>query len=124
MVETILVRALTSGPKKFEAELPGGRRVRFGATGASDYTIHKDALRMVRYVVRHGGRKPNASPREIHEEMLNVKKSTKENWSPSGVGTAGFWSRWLLWSEPTLRAAVRRVNIVLEGKYKVIIKKA
>jgi hypothetical protein len=28
-----------------------------------------------------------------------------ENWKKSGVHTAGFWSRWLLWSKPTMTGA-------------------
>lgn len=46
-----------SGPKKYTAvfELNGGRvkRVKFGAKGYSDYTIHKDRARRERYRRRH-----------------------------------------------------------------------
>lgn len=63
-----------------------GRRVtvHFGARGYQDYTQHKDAARKARYIIRHRAR---------------------ENWGASGVGTAGFWSRWLLWNRPSLRAS-------------------
>ena len=34
-------------------------------------------------------------------KMLNVDRSDKENWKMSGIDSAGFWSRWYLWSYPT-----------------------
>ncbi len=40
-----------------------------GASGCSDFTIHKDEQRKQRYINRH---------------------KTKENWSKSGIHTAGF----------------------------------
>jgi len=32
--------------------------------------------------------------------MLDINKSDKENWKLNGIGGAGFWSRWYLWSQP------------------------
>jgi hypothetical protein len=60
------------------------KTIHFGAKGMSDYTIHKDKDRMKRYVERH-------------------KK--KENWKKSGIKTAGFWSRWLLWNKPSFNGS-------------------
>jgi Family of unknown function (DUF5754) len=85
--------------KKWTAVFPDGHKVSFGAKGYSDYTMHKDPERMRRYIMRH---------------------QKHENWS--NKYTAGFWSRWLLWSEPSLNAARRKVESIL--KTKVIIKKA
>ena len=81
--------------KKLRVLLPDGRKVDFGAKGYSDYTIHKDKERMKRYIIRH---------------------QKRENWGKSGVATAGFWSRWILWSEPSLRAAIRRTQNLLGNK--------
>ena len=67
----------------------------FGASGYSDYTVHKDAARMRRYLVRRHGH---------------------ENWTRSGVATAGFWSRWILWSEPSLNAAVQNTQKLFKIK--------
>lgn len=68
--------------------------VHFGAEGMSDYTKHKDIVRKKRYITRHKNR---------------------ENWKKSGIDTAGFWSRWLLWGEPTLKDSIsdieRRFNV-------------
>jgi hypothetical protein len=77
------------------AIFPDGKTVRFGAKGYSDYTIHKDRERMKRYIVRH-------------------RKT--ENWTRSGGKTAGFWSRWLLWSDPDFRTALRKTEKVLGQK--------
>ena len=83
----------TDGRHKFKAVFPEGRTVHFGAKGYSDYTIHKDAARMKRYVIRHG--------------------RGRENWGRTGMYTPGFWSRWLLWSRPTLSGAIAKTQRVL-----------
>ena len=95
----IIVKRARNGVHKFTAFFQDGSRVHFGRKGYSDYTIHKDPDRMKRYLTRHAKR---------------------ENWGRSGAKTAGFWSRWLLWSEPSLQSARRRVEKVL-GK-KIVIK--
>ena len=60
----------------------------------SDFTLHKDPERKARYLVRH----------QKHEHWEDPR-------SP------GFWSRWLLWNKPTLRASAqdikRRFGIVV-----------
>lgn len=61
------------------------KTIHFGATGYSDYTKHKDKYRMKLYDSRH---KP------------------RENWTKSGITTAGFWSKWILWSKPSLKEAI------------------
>ena len=93
--------------KKFRAILGDGRTVDFGASGYSDYTKHKNPSRMRSYVLRHGGQIPKRivaerQPAMIHRMMLNVDKSDKEDCKLSGIGGAGFWSRWYLWSQPTI----------------------
>lgn len=92
--------------RKFQAILPSGKVVRFGRRGFSDYTLHKDPQRMKRYLMRHGA----IVPRMVKKDMLGVRRSSKENWSRQGVETAGFWSRWLLWSSPSLRRATRHTS--------------
>jgi len=92
--------------KKFRVILPDGRTVDFGASGYSDYTKHKNPSRMRSYVLRHGGNVPKSiikerDPKKIHKRMLTVDASDKEQWLLGGVATAGFWSRWYLWSQPT-----------------------
>jgi len=72
--------------KKFRVFLDDGRHVDFGAVGYSDFTKHKDPDRMRLYVIRH---------------------QSREKWGKNGIDTAGFWSRWILWSKPDLKEAIR-----------------
>ena len=108
--------------KKFRAILEDGRTVDFGASGYSDYTKHKNPSRMRSYVLRHGGQIPKRivaerDPVKIHQMMRNVDKSDKEDWKMSGVGGAGFWSRWYLWSQPT----IPEVKAFMEQKFGIKI---
>jgi hypothetical protein len=91
----VRLRRATNGVHKFTAQFPDGPKVNFGRKGYSDFTIHKDRERMKRYLTRHRSR---------------------ENWTRSGAKTAGFWSRWLLWSEPNFQVALRRTQKVLGRK--------
>jgi hypothetical protein len=91
--------------KKFRAILEDGRTVDFGARGYSDYTKHKTPSRMRSYVLRHGGRIPKRiiaerDPKRIQTLMLGVNSSDREEWKITGIDSAGFWSRWYLWSYP------------------------
>ena len=60
----------------------------------SDFTKHKDEARKQRYINRH---------------------QKNENWTKSGIDTAGWWSRWILWHLPTIKESYadikRRFNI-------------
>ena len=89
--------------------------VYFGGKGYSDYTIHGNPERMRLYVRRHRGLVPKSTMREInpdkiHEKMLRVGRSGKEDWTADGVDTAGFWSRWLLWSQPSMSRAKEHIT--------------
>jgi len=35
-----------------------------------------------------------------------VRHRSRETWSKSGVKTAGFWSKWILWNKPGLNASI------------------
>jgi hypothetical protein len=87
---TVILTKSPNPKKKYRAIfVDKGKHVDFGAKGYSDYTIHRDKLRMRRYLHRHSG--------------------MGENWSPSGKYTAGYWSRWLLWNKPSMRSAIASV---------------
>ena len=75
-------------PGKKYMVLVGNRTIHFGAAGMSDYTKHKDPERMRRYTMRH---------------------KAKENWKKSGIQTAGFWSKWLLWNKPSIAASKKNI---------------
>ena len=74
----------------------GNKTIYFGAKNYSDYNKHKDKLRMLRYSNRH---------------------RLRENWGKSGIKTAGFWSKWILWNKPGLLASIKdtekRFNICI-----------
>jgi hypothetical protein len=106
-MNVVKVSKARDGKHKFTAEFPDGHRVSFGLKGYSDYTLHKDKMRMKRYVGRHAG-------------YAGGRLSRRENWSRSGAKTAGFWSRWLLWSSPSLMGAKRKTEKIL-GK-KIVLK--
>ena len=65
--------------KKWRVTTPTSKKVDFGAQGYSDLTMHKTKERQILYLNRH---------------------QSRENWTKSGVDTAGFWSRWILWNLP------------------------
>ena len=65
------------------------RHVDFGATGYEDFTQHKDAIRKALYMLRH---------------------KTREDWTKSGIFTAGFWSRWLLWNKSSIASSLHDIK--------------
>ena len=98
-VRVKLTRSSKAGKKwqvTFDKENGRSKTVHFGQAGAEDYTMHKDPERKRRYIDRHRDR---------------------ENWGASGVETPGWWSRWLLWSEPSLSAAKSVVKRKLPHNY-------
>jgi hypothetical protein len=74
------------------------KMIHFGASGMSDFTIHKDPKRKERYIKRH---------------------QKRENWTIKGIKTAGFWSRWLLWNKPTISESKRDISNRFKIKFKV-----
>lgn len=85
-MKTYTLYKSTSSSKKYDVFVVSSKgltkKVSFGATGYSDYTKHKDPERQQRYITRH---------------------KSRENWTKSGLETAGFWSRWVLWNKPGIR---------------------
>jgi hypothetical protein len=101
--------------KKYRIIFKNKEKVDFGAKGYSDYTIHKDPFRMRNYINRHGGNintktLTEKNGRTLQRDMLDVVESDKENWSIDGMYTAGFWSRWLLWSHSDLSKAKSEIT--------------
>ena len=65
------------------------KNVKFGAIGYDDFTKTKDKEQKERYLNRH-------------------KKN--ENWDKSGIDTAGFWSKNLLWNKSTVTASLNDIK--------------
>jgi hypothetical protein len=82
----IILRKSPKRTKKWRVEIHG-RVVDFGARGYSDYTMHKNHERMLRYIQRH---------------------QKREDWK--NPYTAGYWSRWLLWSKPSFAQALQNLR--------------
>lgn len=86
----------TDGVHKYEVNVDG-TTVKFGAVGYSDFTVHKDKNRRSLYLKRHAKR---------------------EDWTKSGLKTAGFWSKHLLWGRyPDLQKNIKHI----ENKFGVTI---
>ena len=88
--------------------------VDFGQRGASDFTKHKDPARMVRYLRRHAGEGMDSlsklSGGALVGKAREIESSRREKWGKDGIRTAGFWSRWLLWSFPTKKEAIEYIH--------------
>jgi Family of unknown function (DUF5754) len=65
------------------------RHVDFGATGYTDFTLSKSEDKKALYLQRHKAR---------------------EDWTKSGIFSAGFWSRWLLWNKSSISASLSDVK--------------
>lgn len=83
--------------KKYMIITPSNKKIHFGDSRYSDYTIHKDNWRKYGYIKRHRKR---------------------ENWNYDGINTAGFWSRWILWNRPNFYDSIRDTM----KKFKIKIK--
>lgn len=78
--------------KKYKVKVKENNSVKtihFGAKGMSDYTKNKDPQRKENYTSRHAKR---------------------ENWNKSGIDTAGFWSKNLLWNKPTITDSIKDIE--------------
>jgi hypothetical protein len=92
----VYLQKSTNSLKKFMVTIDN-KTVHFGAKNYSDYTIHKDHERMLRYENRHRSR---------------------ENWTKSGLKTAGFWSKWILWNKPSFIGSIKDT----EKRFRIKIK--
>ena len=77
------------GKHKYYIITKSGKTIKFGATGYSDFTIHKDEARKQRYINRH-------------------KKNESKFWNDKD--TASFWALHLLWNKPTIKASYEDIK--------------
>ena len=84
----VVISKSTNKNKKFDVFVDG-KKISFGAVGYEDYTIHKNPERKERYIARHAKR---------------------EDWNKSGIKTAGYWSRWVLWNNDTLHKSIDDIS--------------
>jgi hypothetical protein len=75
--------------KKYYIIKNDNKKVYFGAAGYEHFSSgHKNERRKQLYINRH---------------------KNNENWTNSGINSAGFWSRWLLWNLPTIKASYQDI---------------
>jgi hypothetical protein len=92
-----LIKLNNNHAKKYLVITPDNKKIRFGANGYSDYTIHKDPKRKERYIARH---------------------SVNEDWS--NLDMPGTWSRYILWNKPTITSSIRDMEKLFDVRIKLI----
>jgi len=109
MTYTLLkVIKLKTGKYKYKVILFNNSRQKekeifFGANGYMDYTLYY---------------KEDREKAQIHKKAYIARHSkSNEDWSVTGIETAGFWARWLLWNQPTIKKSL----IDIKQKFKKII---
>ena len=95
-MKTIVYLLKSSRSDKKFMVVVDGKKVHFGASGYSDFTKHKDPERKYRYDQRH---------------MRN------EDWTKTGMFTAGFWSKWILWNKTTIAKSAKDI----EKRFHIVI---
>ena len=85
----VIIKKSSNADKKLDAIIDGKKTVSFGAKNYSDYTLHKDDKRKDRYINRH---------------------KDKEEWGLSGIKTAGFYAKNILWNKKTIQESVDDLN--------------
>ena len=84
------------GKHKYYIITASGKTVYFGAYNYNDYLIYyRD------YGKEYADKKKKA---------YIARHKTKENWTKSGINTAGFWSFWLLWNKSTLQSSYNDIR--------------
>ena len=103
MSNTVYLQKSDRDGKKYKVTIftSKGKKIKtlhFGASGYSDYTKHKDPERLKKYNARH---------------------KSRENWTKSGITTAGFWAKWILWSKPSIKESVEYTS----NKFNITIRR-
>ena len=89
----IIIKKSSRTGKKFQATV-GERTVHFGARAYTDFTQGASLEQKEAYLARHRKR---------------------EDWGRSGIATAGFYARWVLWNRRSVSASVADLNSKFSG---------
>ena len=79
--------------KKYMVKTPTNKFIYFGASGYSDYTIHKNDLRKDAYLLRH---------------------YNNENWDD--LNSSGSWARYILWNKKTIKKSISNIEKLFKIK--------
>ena len=82
----VVIKPSSKKDKKYDAIIDCKKTVSFGLANASEYTHHKDTARKQRYIDRH---------------------KDNEDWSKSGIKTAGSYSKHILWNKPSIKDSTK-----------------
>lgn len=89
-----------TGGKKLKAKIflkdGGTKEVSFGASGYMDFTLYS---------------KEDKELAEQKKKAYIARHKVNEDWTDAS--TAGFWSRWILWNQPTIEKSMD----FMEDKY-------
>lgn len=80
--------------KKFMVTIDN-KTIHFGSKGMKDFTIYS---------------KENKEEAEKRKKLYINRHKKRENWNKSGIKTAGYWSKNLLWSKSTLRESIKALE--------------
>ena len=97
MYKLLSISNITDSKKKMEISLYNTKTkrlkvIKIGSAGMGDYTIF----------TREQGKKIA----DEHKERYIDRHQKREYWTKTGIPTAGFWSRWLLWNKPTIKESI------------------
>lgn len=83
--------------KKYYIITNDNKKIYFGSKGYGDYPF---------YYQKYG--------KEIADKKRKAyiarHSKSNEDWTKSGINTSGFYSRYLLWEEPTLELAYKKIK--------------
>lgn len=84
------------------------KTIHFGSKGMKDFTIYS---------------KENKEEAEKRKKLYINRHKKRENWTKSGIKTAGFWSKHLNWNKKTLIDSIKdtekRFNIKINNNKNV-----
>ena len=84
-----IVRRSTRPDKKYMVITPDGTTIHYGASGSKTFLDHNDKRKKSNYIKRH---------------------QRREDWTKSGIDTAGFWSKHYSWNKPIKKESVRDIQ--------------
>jgi hypothetical protein len=100
MYELIGIKNINDNKKKLQIDLYNTKTkktksIKIGSAGMGDYTIFN----------KEQGKKIA----DEHKKRYIDRHEEREDWTKTGIATAGFWARWLLWNKKTLDQSIKDV---------------
>jgi hypothetical protein len=97
MYKLICIAKTPNNAKKFQVtlydtETGKTKSIRFGSTGRGDYTIFNKT--------------EGKESADEHKRLYILRHQKREDWTKSGVLTAGFWAKNILWNKRSLEDSI------------------